>query len=148
MEIINGEAFSEDVNYALSKYFSYVLEQEKDFYYGLPIEISKIQKKISKLEGRADIAESIAESLEKLKPGSLFDMFIGCYAPDLRKYVDANDKEISRLYDKLDKKQKFYNLYSNVLYNGVIINDNLDGFYSVEPFDGSMIHFVISGKVK
>lgn len=88
MKIRNKDAFSEEVNIFLEKYYSYILKQEKEYYESLPESISVLTKNISQLEKKIDKAKLVEEWFERHKEGSLFDFFIGDYVTEIREYID------------------------------------------------------------
>ena len=115
MKIRNKDAFSEEVNIFLEKYYSYILKQEKEYYESLPESISVLTKNISQLEKKIDKAKLVEEWFERHKEGSLFDFFIGDYVTEIREYIDEKSHELDGLYNEYDKKKKFFDLYTIVL---------------------------------
>lgn len=138
MKIRNGEKFSKEVNDALKKYYAYILKQELEYYRELPQYISRLEKNISHLENKIYYAEQLAEWMEKHEDGSLFDMFIGCYAPDLREYVDEKENELTGLYNSWQEKISFYEAYTNLLNNGLLIKEAENGCFDVAPYDNGL----------
>lgn len=138
MKIRNKDAFSEEVNIFLEKYYSYILKQEKEYYESLPQDIYKLEKNISRVERKIDIAEEVERWFGKQEEGSLFDFFLGDYITEIREYIDEKIEELDMLYDEYDEKKKFFDLYTNLSNNGILINYSDNCCYEVEPYDGKL----------